>query len=287
KKKDGKLFDSYLSASLVMDKNGEQICMMATFLDITERKRVEQLIIEENRKLKELSEMKRDIITRVSHELKTPLTSIHGASYYLLNYHKDNMTKEILEYLEIIHRGGLRLKSLVDDLIDISRLESGKLELKKAEVNITTVIMDCLQDLNYFASHRNLFIKLEMPDKLLIEVDKIRIGQVISNILSNAIKNTPPYGQISVILNDNLENVSIQIKDTGVGITQEEKSLLFKKFGKIERYGKGMDVDTEGSGLGLFISKEIVELHNGDIIFESEGRNLGAIFTIILPKTLI
>ncbi|MHA2007529.1 MAG: PAS domain S-box protein [Promethearchaeota archaeon] len=287
KKKDGKLFDSFLSASLVMDKNGEQICMMATFLDITERKRVEQLIIEENRKLKELSEMKRDIITRVSHELKTPLTSIHGASYYLLNYHKDNMTKEILEYLEIIHRGGLRLKSLVDDLIDISRLESGKLELKKAEVNITTVIMDCLQDLNYFASHRNLFIKLEMPDKLLIEVDKIRIGQVISNILSNAIKNTPPYGQISVILNDNLENVSIQIKDTGVGITQEEKSLLFKKFGKIERYGKGMDVDTEGSGLGLFISKEIVELHNGDIIFESEGRNLGAIFTIILPKTLI
>ena len=77
------------------------------------------------------------------------------------------------------------------------------------------------------------------------------------------------------------------MKDTGVGITEKERQSLFRKFGKIERYGKGMDVDTEGSGLGLFISKEIVELHNGSIDFESEGRNKGTIFTIVLPKTIV
>jgi len=285
KKKNGSLFDTLLSASLVMDKNNNPICMMASFVDITERKRAEQLIIEENRKLKELSEMKRDIITRVSHELKTPLTSIHGASYYLLNFHKENMKEQVLEYLEIIHRGGLRLKSLVDDLIDISRLESGKMELKRNVVDITEIIKDCLKDITIFANHRNLTIKKDLLDEMLITVDKIRIGQVISNILSNSIKNTPPYGEISVNLNESKFEISIQVKDTGVGITEEERQLLFKKFGKIERYGKGMDVDTEGSGLGLFISKEIVELHNGSIFFESDGRNKGTTFTIILPKT--
>ncbi|MFW9881771.1 MAG: PAS domain S-box protein, partial [Candidatus Thorarchaeota archaeon] len=284
RKKNGTLFDILLSASLVRDNNDVPICIMSTFINITERKRAEQLIIEENRKLKELSEMKRDIITRVSHELKTPLTSIHGASYYLLKYHRDDIIEEVLEYLEIIHRGGLRLKSLVEDLIDVSRLESGKLKLKKIEVNITEIIKEILKDLNYFASYRNLIIKLDIPDEVIVKIDKIRIGQVISNILSNAIKNTPPYGEISIIINDDPNRVSIHIKDTGVGITQEEKSLLFKKFGKIERYGKGMEVDTEGSGLGLFISKEIIDLHNGEISFESDGRNKGTKFTITIPK---
>jgi len=285
KRNDGRLFDVLLSASLVMDEKDKPICMMATFIDISERKRAEQLIIEENRKLRELSEMKRDIITRVSHELKTPLTSIHGASYYLLNYHKDKMKEEVLEYLEIIHRGGLRLKSLVEDLIDISRLESGKIELKKNVEDIAEIIKDCLKDMDIFANYRKISMKRDLQNEMLIAVDKIRIGQVISNILSNAIKNTPPYGEISITLNDSEDEVSIQVKDTGVGITEEERQSLFKKFGKIERYGKGMDVDTEGSGLGLFISKEIVELHNGSIFFESNGRNKGTTFTIILPKS--
>jgi PAS domain S-box-containing protein len=285
KKKNGSLFDVLLSASLVKDKYDNPICMMASFVDITERKRAEQLIIEENRKLKELSEMKRDIITRVSHELKTPLTSVHGASYYLLNFHKENMVKEVLEYVEIIHRGGLRLRSLVEDLIDISRLESGKIELKKNMIDITGIIKECLKDMELFANHRKISMKMELQDEMFIVVDKIRIGQVISNILSNAVKNTPPYGDILITLIDSEDEVSIQVKDTGVGITDEEQQLLFKKFGKIERYGKGMDVDTEGSGLGLFISKEIVELHNGSIFFESDGRNKGTTFTILLPKT--
>ena len=258
--------------------------MMGTFIDITERKRAEQLIIEENRKLKELGKMKRDIITRISHELKTPLTSIHGASYYLLNFYREKMSKDILDYTEIIHRGSIRLKSLVDDLIDTSRIEAGKLVLKKEEVNVVQMIEECMKDMSYIASFRNIVMRTNMPENVSIRVDKIRLNQVISNILSNAIKNTPAYGEISLELKENIDTIDIQIKDQGVGITKDEAQLLFKKFGKIERYGKGMDVDIEGSGLGLFIAKEIVDLHNGDIFFESEGRNMGATFTIRLPK---
>jgi len=256
-----------------------------TFSDITDRKRAEQLIRDENRKLKELSKMKKDIITRVSHELKTPLTSIHGASYYLLNFYKNDIIKEVLEYLEIIYQGSLRLKYLVNDLIDTSRLEAGKLDLNKTKINIVEIIEDCINALGYFSDNRNLKIEKHVPEQLVIEIDKIRIEQVITNLISNAIKNTPPYGEISIALREDVDNIYIQVKDTGVGITEEEQPFLFEKFGKIERYGQGLGVDIDGSGLGLFISKEIVELHSGDIFFESEGRNKGTIFTVRLPKT--
>ena len=115
-------------------------------------------------------------------------------------------------------------------------------------------------------------------------MDKIRLQQVITNILSNAIKNTPMNGSFCISLVHNLEHIDIQIRDSGVGLTEKEKELLFEKFGKIERYGMDLGVDIEGSGLGLYIAKEIVELHGGQILVESEGRNKGALFTIRLIR---
>jgi signal transduction histidine kinase len=136
----------------------------------------------------------------------------------------------------------------------------------------------------YLISSRQLTLKLNLPDIIYHEVDKLRIRQVIANIISNAIKNTPTGGAIYISANENPEYLDIQIRDMGVGLTHKEKEKLFEKFGKIERYGKGLDVDIEGSGLGLFISKHIVNLHNGEILVESEGRNKGATFTIRLYK---
>jgi len=103
------------------------------------------------------------------------------------------------------------------------------------------------------------------------------------NLISNAIKNTPPKGTLSINLKEHDSFVNLKIRDTGVGFTEEEKEKVFKKFGKIERYGKGMDIITEGSGLGLFISKEIVKLHNGKIWLESDGRNKGSTFIVRVP----
>jgi len=136
--------------------------------------------------------------------------------------------------------------------------------------------------MSYLLESRKLNVILNCPDELQFIVDKIRIQQVITNLLSNAIKNTPANGKIYITLIDHYDHIDIQIKDTGIGITKKEKELLFEKFGKMERYGMDLGVDIEGSGLGLFISKEIVELHGGQIIVESEGRNKGSTFTIRL-----
>ncbi|MCK4285724.1 MAG: ATP-binding protein [Candidatus Lokiarchaeota archaeon] len=136
--------------------------------------------------------------------------------------------------------------------------------------------------MSYLIDNRKLIVKLDLPNKLDINVDKIRLQQVITNILSNAIKNTQINGKIYVSLVHNLEYTDLIIEDTGIGITKKEKELLFEKFGKIERYGMDLGVDIEGSGLGLYISKEIVESHGGKILVESDGRNKGARFIIRL-----
>ena len=260
---------------------GELADLIAT-LDITEKKEAERIIIEENKALLELNKMRKDIITRVSHELKTPLTSIYGASQILLKHFDGKIGDDVLNFIEILHRGALRLKKLVENLIDASRIESGKLELNLQMNDLVKITVECVEEMRYVLNNRKLTVELTLPNELDFNLDKLRLQQVITNILSNAIKNTPIEGQIFVTIIDNQDSVDIKIRDTGIGITEKEKELLFEKFGKMERYGMDLGVDIEGSGLGLFISKEIVEMHGGQIIVESEGRNKGSTFTIRL-----
>jgi len=180
-------------------------------------------------------------VYRSSHELKTPLNSICGASSLLLDLYKDKLDYKAKELLEIINKGGGRLEGLIEDLLDVSRLESGKMVLIKSKENIGDIIKECVNDVKYLVRKRELYLKLDIYEDFYIKINKIRFEQVIMNLLTNAIK-------------------------------------------KIERYGKGMDIDTEGSGLGLFISKEIIDAHKGRIWVESEGRNKGSTFIIRLPK---
>ena len=135
-----------------------------------------------------------------------------------------------------------------------------------------------------WVNDRKHTLATDLPKELFFEIDKLRFSQALTNIISNAIKNTPLGGKILVKINETTEYIDIQVKDTGVGLTDKEKERIFQKFGKIERYGKDLGVDIEGVGLGLYISKEIIELHGGQIFVESEGRNKGATFTIRLFK---
>jgi len=252
--------------------------------DITEKKQAEMLILEENKKLAELNKIKQNLITRVSHELKTPLNSVHGAAHLLMNFYKEQMNENVLEYTDIIYKGSLRLKRLIEDLLNISKIDHDKFEIMKKTDNVSEIIYSCVDQLKYMLIQRNLHLKFDLPKELFFKVDRLRIEQVITNILSNAIKFTPPEGIITIALNKHNEYTDILIKDTGIGLTENEKNLLFIKFGKIERYGQNMDVDIEGSGLGLYISKQIVELHGGEIFVESEGRSKGSTFIIRLYK---
>jgi PAS domain S-box-containing protein len=272
--------EDYTSKIIYQGKEANLIAV----IDATDKKQAEQLIIEENKRLLELEELRKDIITRVSHELKTPMTSIYGANQILTRLYADEIGEEAKKYIEIGLRGSLRMKQLIDNLLDVSRLDDKKLGLRLQEENLVELVIDCIKDMSYLATDRQLKIKLELPNEVYHNIDRLRFRQVLSNIISNAIKNTPKLGEILISIIEDTKDVTIQIKDTGVGITENEKGKLFEKFGKIERYGMDLGVDIEGSGLGLYISKEIVELHGGHIYIESEGRNKGTTVSVRLFK---
>ncbi len=275
-----KWIEVYLKNIAYQDKSAKLIMLD----DITDKKEAERLIVEENIKLSELDRIRRNLLTRISHELKTPLISVYSGSEMLLDYYIDQFSDDSLEVIEMIYRGGKKLKTLIETLLDVSRIESGKLELHTSKENITEIISECIDDMTLLSKNRNLSIQTDLPNELYLEVDKLRINQVFTNIISNAIKNTPPNGKIDVISIENGDFVDFAVKDTGVGLTEKEKKQIFKKFGKIERYGQQMDVEIGGTGLGLYISKEIVGLHGGQIFVESKGRDQGSTFTIRLPK---
>jgi PAS domain S-box-containing protein len=252
--------------------------------EITDRKQAIILIEEEIQKLKELEQTRKDLIIRISHELKTPLVSICGGTELLLKVYKEKFEKEELELLEIIGKGGVRLKRLIDNLLDITRIEYNKLELKTSPTDLIRLIKECAEEMAYLLTKRELKLEFKLADELILNIDKIRIEQVIVNLLSNAIKNTPPKGVITITSSIEGNWATISIGDTGIGLTKEEIDKIFSRFGKVERYGPGLEyIDIQGTGLGLFISKELINLHDGEIRAESLGRNQGSTFVIKLP----
>ncbi|MFX1525557.1 MAG: ATP-binding protein, partial [Promethearchaeota archaeon] len=258
---------------------------LAVLRDITEKKEAERLIIEENKKLLELSHLRRDIVSKISHELKTPLSSIYAASQFLLQEFREQLEGRPLKFIEMIYKSGQKLKQLIENLLDMSRVESGKLNLDIQNENIVELIKECINEIEYQAHNRNIEINFDYLGSLHVKIDKLRIEQVIINLLTNSIKFTPPNGKVYVNLAEDNEWIEISVQDRGVGLTKKERDMLFQKFSKIKRKNNKFDINNEGSGLGLYISKEIVDLHNGLISVDSKGRNKGSTFRVKLPKT--
>jgi len=282
KKKNGRIVWLFYQSSMIKLEN--EIIIESIAQDITGKKKADNLIIEENKRLMELNKIKSEFISRASHELKTPITSIYGGSQILIELYKDKTCSEAIEFIELINRGGKRLKLLVDNLLDASRIDSNKLKLNLQSENLAQIIRESTNEIRYLAYKRNIIIEQHIPKTTNIVLDKIRIEQVITNLISNAIKNTPKKGIISLVLEDKPDSVIFKVMDSGIGLAEKEMDKLFKKFGKIERIGPKMDIDIEGSGLGLYISKEIIDLHGGNIWVESKGRNEGATFYFKLFK---
>ncbi len=250
--------------------------ILSSMVDITNQKEVEE-------NLKEINRLKSDLLSRTSHELKTPLVSIKGYADLLLQQRLEEFDFYTISILHEIKSGCFRLESLIKDLLKTSKLESGEMGLNKSKENLSFLIRFCLNDLQGLVANRNHELILEIQDSMITRFEKERIYEVLMNLLSNSIKYTPPKGIIKINseIRENLYIISV--KDNGIGLTEEEITKIFKKFGKIERYGKGLDVISEGSGLGLYISKKIVELHGGNIWVESEGKNKGCTFFFSLP----
>ncbi|TXT54006.1 MAG: putative Histidine kinase [Promethearchaeota archaeon] len=242
-------------------------------------------IKEQNERLNQLDKYRTDLIRRISHELKTPLISIKGFADLLLNLHSQKFDIDVINIIEEISDGCNRLQNLISDLLQSSRLESGKVQLNKKVEDLSFLIRFCVRELKPLADRRDQHILLNINKDLTCNIEKERIYEAITNLLSNAIKYSPPGKRIEIETTLDDKNIIVSIKDDGIGFTEEEKSQIFQKFGKIERYGKGWNVDSEGTGLGLYITKQIIELHGGKIWVESEGRNKGSIFYFSLPRS--
>ncbi len=245
-------------------------------MDITERKHVEE-------NLKEVNELKSEFLRRASHELKTPLISIKGFSELILTLHEDQLDIGIISKLREINDGCERLQNIINNLLETSRLESPDLKPKVQKEDLSFLIKFCVNELQSLAERRKQSIELDIHNELYANIEKEEIHDVLSNLLTNAIKYTPPMGKIKIKTELNEDSVVVSVKDNGIGFIEEQKTKIFQQFGKIERYGQGLDLGIDGTGLGLYISKRIVESHGGKIWMESDGKNKGSTFYFSLP----
>ncbi|MEJ2278465.1 MAG: HAMP domain-containing sensor histidine kinase [Candidatus Lokiarchaeota archaeon] len=234
-----------------------------SLIDVTQQKKAEN-------NLRKISKLKTELLRRTSHELKTPLVSIKGFSDLLIETKADKFDKETVEIVEEIRSGTERLEDLVQDILDAAILESNKVEITKNKENLSFLISYSIKTLEPIAKSRNQEIIVNIHDNLVTYFEKEKIFQVLQNLISNSIKYTPPNGIIRISTKIDKKNSSyiVAISDTGIGLDEEDKKQLFTQFGKIERYGSGLDIDIEGSGLGLYISKELIKLHGGKIWVE-------------------
>jgi PAS domain S-box-containing protein len=232
-----------------------------------------------NEKLRELGAMKDDFIALVSHELRTPLTSIRGYLELVLEGQSDGLTKENGEFLGIVDRNAARLERLVDDLLFMARLGSGKLELALQDTDLAALARESVGAATPRASAQAVELECAVEEVPAVRGDPGRLGQLLDNLISNAVKFTPDGGHVDVRVFPRNGDVAIEVADTGIGISANEQAQLFQKFFRSSAAGERA---IQGTGLGLSISKAIVEAHAGRIELESE-EDIGTTVRVLLP----
>jgi PAS domain S-box-containing protein len=274
KKKDGVMIYLSLSVSPVRDLDGKIVGFLRVAKDITEKKRYE-------RRLKELDKMKSDFVSNVSHELRTPLTSIKGSVDNMLDGLTGSLNEKQIRYLNRIKSNTDRLSRLINDLLDLSRIESGHVEVRPTNLPLTALAEEVAEHMKALAAEKLIRIEIPPADpKVTAWADRDKVTQVLINLISNAVKFTPRDGKITVALEKNgSDYIQISVADTGPGILPEERNRIFSKFYQVANVDKQKP---KGSGLGLAISKALVEMHGGKIWMESEVGK-GSTFYFTLP----
>ena len=236
----------------------------------TERARLETI------KLQELDRLKANFFTNLSHEFRTPLTLILGPAEKISSQTSSNVIKDS----EVIKRNSQRLLQLVNQLLDLSRLEAGKMKLEVSEQNIIQLLKGSFLSFASLAERKKITFKFNTSvENLNIYIDEDKVEKVIDNLLSNAFKFTPAGGRVELKVSKNVEYVNISIEDTGIGIPKEKISKIFDRFYQVDGTHKR---EYEGTGIGLALSKELIELHKGKIVVGSvEGK--GTTITISMP----
>ena len=274
KRKDGTIIDVALAVSPIKDKNGNVIGFLHLAKDITEKQRYEQ-------RLKELDKMKSDFVSNVSHELRTPLTAVKGSVDNMLDGLTGLLNEKQSRYLTRIKSNADRLTRLINDILDLSRIEAGKIDLQPAVLSLVALAKEVAEGLRPVAVDKLISLEVASPDAgVTAWADRDKVIQVLMNLIGNAVKFTPTIGKVSVTVERNGDEwVQTSVADTGPGIPLEEANKIFDKFYQIAQAGKQK---ARGTGLGLAISRALVEMHGGRIWVESEVGS-GSTFFFTLP----
>ncbi len=230
-------------------------------------------------KVEEANRLKSEFLSNMSHELRTPLNSINSLSQVLILQAKEKLNNDENNYLEVIERNGKRLLSLINNILDLSKIEAGKMDVLYRAVSIKTLISAIMENLQTMATNKGVIINSQMPDNMpLVETDESKLYQVITNIVSNAIKFTEK-GSVSVTAKFKNNYIYIYVKDTGIGVSEKMLPHIFDEFRQVDGSASRLH---EGTGLGLAIANKMIKILGGKITVESKlGK--GSIFTIIVP----
>lgn len=252
-----------LSVSRTVKEDGRVIF---TCLDVTERTEIER--------------MKDEFVSAVSHELRTPLTSITGSLGLLLGGAAGVLPDKTVRLVKIAHSNSERLTKLVNELLDIDRLEVGRVELKREYVNLAQLSARVIEDCRPYALRFDVNLELQAPpEEVGVQGDPDRLHQVVTNLLSNAVKHSPQGGTVTVTVTRGRSNARLSVIDNGSGIPEAFRSRIFRRFAQLDAPGNRAK---EGTGLGLAISRAIIERHGGSIGFKSE-EGKGSTFFFELP----
>jgi len=299
-KKSGEIIDVSINAALFLDAKGSPIGMLVNLADISERKRneeelrkyrqrLEQLVEERTAELavamekaKEADRLKSAFLASMSHEFRTPLNSIIGFTGIILQGLVGPLNEEQKKQMGMVQHSAQHLLSLINDVLDISKIEAGQLKVEREEFGLAQLVTEVKFNLTPMAKAKGLELKCELaPEVGRIVSDRRRVEQILINLLNNAIKFTDKGG---VYLDCGVDDGFLisRVRDTGIGIKQEDLRNLFKPFRQIDT---GLSRRYEGTGLGLNICKRLVELLGGEIWAESSGEGEGSTFSFTLPLT--
>ena len=275
-----KIFIMEVGTSFIK-KNGQVEGVVSIYRDITRQKRIEENLQKALKKVKEVAKLKDDFLNTTSHELKTPLIPITSQTELLLDGDYGRLNKKQAQAIKMIARNTDRLTRLVNDILDITKIKSKKLQLILENADLSKIIADSVEDFKNLADQKQIELKSKLLTKSLkLLIDQARICQVMANCLDNAIKFTPGKGLIEVEMKKVKDNLVVSIKDTGIGISKRYLRKIFIPFFRVES-----DITRKfgGTGLGLAICKGIINIHHGKIWAKSLGKGKGTTLTFTLP----